>query len=286
MPVLDMFQRLFNRLRKGLGDGFAEERRDALRRRQQKKASLPEKSKLISDPICHLHLAGFDRPYLLQSNKSVPLVGLEPSEVENPDFRLTLDRMLDRLRTGQVSDEEVRRAINLIPAHRAALLYLFYNGPLPTTAAQAVVTTGTAIKTMLQVKSVAALTFRIVEWGISFDGAAAATPGKCELLETGTVFGTVTAAVAGDLPCLNNSAGPTSTTYFSVGTAATGYTGSAEGSITTSRMYDAQLLPPTGPYIKQFPLGREPDCAAASAERVRVTFAAAINAYAYVVLEV
>ena len=30
-------------------------------------------------------------------------------------------------------------------------LYLIANGPMPTTAAQAVVTTGTAIKTMLQV---------------------------------------------------------------------------------------------------------------------------------------
>lgn len=165
------------------------------------------------------------------------------------------------------------------------MLYFFANGPAPTTAAQAVVTTGTAIKTMLQVKGVTAVTFKVIEWGISFDGSAAATPIKCELLETGTVFATVTAAVAADLPCLDPN-GPTSTTFFTVGTTATGYTSSAEGTITASRMFDAQLVAPTNQYVKQFPLGREPIVNAVSALRIRVTAGAAVNAYCYVVLEV
>ena len=55
-------------------------------------------------------------------------------------------------------------------------LYLIANGPMPTTAAQAAVTTGTAIKSMLQLKPFNVCD--IVEWGISFDGSAAATPGK------------------------------------------------------------------------------------------------------------
>lgn len=164
--------------------------------------------------------------------------------------------------------------------------YKFYNGPFPTTAAQAAVTTGTAIKTMLQVKGVAAVLFRVKAWGLSFSGSAAATPGNCELLETGTVFGTVTAAVAGDLPCVTDPNGPTSTTYFSVGTSATGYTCTSEGSITATRVFDAQLLPPTAPYIYQFPLGDEPVVNAVSALRVRVTFGTAINAIAWVLLEV
>jgi hypothetical protein len=63
-----------------------------------------------------------------------------------------------------------------------ASLYLFANGPMPTVAAQAVVTTGTAIKTLLQLKPFSPL--KIVEWGVSFDGFAAAAPIKCELLET------------------------------------------------------------------------------------------------------
>jgi len=58
------------------------------------------------------------------------------------------------------------------------MLYFIPNGPSPTIAAQAAVTTGTAIKTMLQVKlnALATNTAKVVEWGISFDGSAAATP--------------------------------------------------------------------------------------------------------------
>jgi hypothetical protein len=165
-------------------------------------------------------------------------------------------------------------------------LYLFANGAAPTTAAQVAVTTGTAIKTLLQVKGVTAVQIKVKEWGISFDGSAAATPIKCELLETGTVFATVTAAVAADIVKFGNPGDPVSTTFFSVGTAATGYTGSAEGTITASRMFDVQFVAPTAQYIKQFPLGLEPMVDAVSALRIRVTAGAAVNAYCYVLLEV
>lgn len=165
-------------------------------------------------------------------------------------------------------------------------LYLFANGASPTTAAQVKVTTGTTIKTMLQVKGVTGMQFKVVEWGISFDGSAAATPIQVELLETGTVFATVTAAVAADIAKLGDPNAPTPTTYFSVGTTATGYTATAEGTITASRMFDVQFIAPTNQYIKQFPLGREPMVNADSALRIRVTAVAAVNCYCYVVLEV
>ena len=165
-------------------------------------------------------------------------------------------------------------------------LYLFANGAFPTTAAQVAVTTGTAIKTMLQMKGVTAVQYKIKEWGISFDGSAADTPIKCELLETGTVFGTVTAAAAADIVKLDNPANPTSTTFFSVGTSATGYTCTSEGSITASRMFDVQFVAPTNQYVKQFPLGQEPLVDAVSALRIRVTAGTAVNAYCYVIVEV
>lgn len=165
--------------------------------------------------------------------------------------------------------------------------YIFFNNVAPTTAAQVAVTTGTAIKTLLQVKGVTAVRYKIKEWGISFDGSAAATPIKCELLETGTVFGTVTAAVAGDLTGYDaQGLATTSTTYFSVGTTATGYTCTSEGSITTTREFDVQFIAPTNQYVKQWPLGCEPYCDAVSALRIRVTAGAAVNAYCYVVVEV
>jgi len=163
-------------------------------------------------------------------------------------------------------------------------LYTIYNGPMPTTAAQAVVTTGTAIKTMLQLKPFNRV--RVVEWGISFDGSAAATPIKCELLETGTVFGTVTASADADIAKWEGTdQAVASVAGLTLGTSATGYTCTSEGSITTVRMFDAQLVAPTNQYVKQFPLGREPCLVIGNACRIRVTAGAAVNAYCYMVLD-
>ncbi len=167
------------------------------------------------------------------------------------------------------------------------MLYLVANGASPTTAAQVVVTTGTAIKTLLQIKPGATQYLKLVEWGISFDGSAAATPIKVECLET-DVAATVTAHVAAGivkLDALAIGAGDPTTDIFEVGTAATGYTGSAEGSITTSRMFDVQLIAPTNQYLKQFPLGREPILKAGQFARIRVTAGAAVNAYCYMIIE-
>lgn len=167
-------------------------------------------------------------------------------------------------------------------------LYLIANGPAPTTAAQAVVTTGTTIKTLLQVKPSATIQARIVEWGISFDGSAAATPIKVELLET-DVAATVTAHVAAGIVKLDAAAlggGDPTTNLLQVGTSSTGYTSSSEGSITSVRMLDVQLIAPTNQYVKQFPLGREPVIQIDKFARIRVTAGAAVNAYCYMVVEV
>ena len=167
-------------------------------------------------------------------------------------------------------------------------LYLIANGPAPTTAAQAVVTTGTTIKTLLQVKPSATIQARIVEWGISFDGSAAATPIKVELLET-DVAATVTAHVAAGIVKLDAAAlggGDPTTNLIQVGTSSTGYTSSSEGSITSVRMLDVQLIAPTNQYVKQFPLGREPVIQIDKFARIRVTAGTAVNAYCYMVVEV
>lgn len=164
-------------------------------------------------------------------------------------------------------------------------LYTVFNGPMPTTASFAAVTTGTAIKTMLQLKPFNVC--KIVEWGISFDGSAAATPGVCELLDTGTIFGTVTASVDADIFKFDGAEGAVaSIAGLTLGTAATGYTASAEGSIVATKLFDGQLLPPTAPYVKQFPLGREPKLIIGNAVRIRVKFAVAVNAICYVTLDI
>lgn len=167
-------------------------------------------------------------------------------------------------------------------------LYLIANGPSPTTAAQAVVATGTAIKTLLQVKASATIQAKIKEWGISFDGFAAAAPIKVELLET-DVAATVTAHVAAGIVKYDASAlggGDPTTNLIQVGTAATGYTGTAEGTITATRMFDVQLIAPTNQYVKQFPLGLEPVIAIDKFGRIRVTPGTTVNAYCYMLVEV
>jgi hypothetical protein len=152
-----------------------------------------------------------------------------------------------------------------------------------------VVTTGTAIKTLLQVQASATLGLHIVEWGISFDGAAHAAGIKCELIET-DVAATVTAHVTAGIVRLDEAAvqgGDPVTNLILVGTGATGYTATAEGSTTASRMFDAQLVSPAAGYVMQFPLGERPYMKPGSFfTRVRVTAAAAVNAYCHVVVEV
>lgn len=167
-------------------------------------------------------------------------------------------------------------------------LYFIANGPMPTTAAQAVVTTGTSIKTLLQVKASATKPFQIVEWGISFDGSAAAAGIKCEVLET-DVAATVTAAVAADITKLDAEAlagGDPTTNLIPVGTTSTGYTSTSEGSITAVRMFDAQLVQPTNQYFKQWALGNEPVIQISKFARIRVTAAAAVNAYAWMIIRI
>ena len=49
------------------------------------------------------------------------------------------------------------------------------------------------------------------------------------------------------------------------------------------RMLDVQLIAPTNQYVKQFPLGQGFYVPQANYLRIRVTAAAAVNAYCYVI---
>jgi hypothetical protein len=73
----------------------------------------------------------------------------------------------------------------------AAKTYIVYNSAMATTAAPVAQPTGTAIRTLMQLAPATGVPIRVIEWGISFDGSAAATPGKVELVDTGAVFGDV-----------------------------------------------------------------------------------------------
>src|SRR5687768_8471019 len=163
----------------------------------------------------------------------------------------------------------------------ATRIYQAYNGPMATTAAPAKVTTGTAIKTLQQLATTSTMTLEVIEWGISFDGSAAATPGVCELVDTVSVNSTVTAYVAADITKVSQVG--TTASGLTLAVAGSGYTASAEGTVTATRQFDTQLLPPTAPYIKQFPLERGPTMLQSEFLRIRVTFGTAINALCYIV---
>jgi hypothetical protein len=152
-------------------------------------------------------------------------------------------------------------------------------GPPGTVATSA--TSGT-VKTILQLKPLNVI--RIVEWGYGFDVAPSASfPCRVELVETGTVFATVTTIGSGVLR-YNNVTGSASSAVVS--TTATGFNASAEGSVVASRLIGYNYE--TGIYFKQqYPLGREPEVNAGAALRIRATptQSVALNMWAYVVWE-
>lgn len=163
--------------------------------------------------------------------------------------------------------------------------YLIGNYPMQTTAAPSKVAVST-IKTLMQLKGV--VPFRIVEWGFSGDASAAATPGVVELIET-DVAATVTAYATADLTRYDAETiqfGDPTTALISVGTSASGYTASAEGSITAVRnLAGAQLIAPTNEFIYQSPLGYRAYVQAGKFARIRATFGATVNILCYCIIE-
>jgi len=169
-----------------------------------------------------------------------------------------------------------------------AKTYICFNGPMPTVAAGAPVATGAVIITLLQLKP--ALPIKVIEWGISFSGFAAAAPGKVELLTTGVIYGTVTAFAAADVMPYDDPNAPVNTAGvngvpLNLGVTESGYTCTNEAAIVATRYGDVQQISPTGQYVKQFPLGREFGVPALGCLRVRVTFAASVYAVCYVIFE-
>lgn len=167
----------------------------------------------------------------------------------------------------------------------AEKLFSISNSTAATTAAPVSQPTGTAIRTMLQIEAGSANKINIVEWGISLDGSAAATPIKVELFGTTVAATMSTATVSGDVFSYSDPVEASNITLG--GTTHTGFATAAvtEGTVANYRLFDLQLVAPTAQYVKQFPLGREPVVAVGTGKfvRVRVTAGASVNAYIYVI---
>jgi hypothetical protein len=167
----------------------------------------------------------------------------------------------------------------------ATRLYAAYNAAAPGAAAPVKQATGNVVRTMMQLATATTGGLEVIEWGMSFDGSTAAMPGNCELIaHAGGPCTAMTAYVAADISKLSMAASGLATT-LQLGTALSGFNsagGAAEVTPTTPRLVDVQLLPPTAPYIKQFPLERGPEVQNSEFLRIRVTFAASISALCYV----
>lgn len=142
---------------------------------------------------------------------------------------------------------------------------------MPTTAAQASVTTGTAIKTMLQIATPSTRQIQLISWGFSIDDTTGAD-GVVELLQS-DVAATVTAHVASGVQPLDPNA-PAS--LMTLSTTGTGYTATAEGTTTASRTFDAVSLSATTSespytYVYQWMPDERPIVAVSKFLRVRVT---------------
>lgn len=166
--------------------------------------------------------------------------------------------------------------------------YKAWNSAMVTTPI-APVTTGTATKTMLQIATPATRMFTIISWGYEMDQLPTTTNiGRIELIET-DVAATVTAHVAaGVQPLMPNV--PASLATLS--TSATGYTATVEGSITTTRTFDQDLIlgasavgASAGMYEYQFMPDERPVVNISKFLRVRVTFGSAVDLACWVVWE-
>jgi hypothetical protein len=111
------------------------------------------------------------------------------------------------------------------------------NAAMPTTAAQAAVTTGTTIKTMLQVATPATIQARVLAWGFDMDDPPGADA-VIELVQT-DVAATVTAHADSGIQPLDPGA-PVS--LLAGGVNLTGFTATAEGATTATRMLDVVSL--------------------------------------------
>ncbi|RPE40278.1 hypothetical protein EDD90_3314 [Streptomyces sp. Ag109_O5-1] len=149
--------------------------------------------------------------------------------------------------------------------------YITWNGPAPTTAALASVNTGTTIKTMLQLATPATRMIQLLEWGWSSDDPPGAD-GVIELLQT-DVAATVAAHVASGVVNLDPNG---TASLLTLGTSATGYTASAEGTITATRPFDAISLSSVSgesslSYVRQWMPDARPIIPVSKFLRVRAT---------------
>lgn len=164
------------------------------------------------------------------------------------------------------------------------MAYKAFNAPMPTTAAPSAVTTGTSIKTMLQLATPSTRQIQLISWGYSLSTLPGAT-GFIELIQT-DVAATVTAHVASGLVNMDPNG---SASLLTLGTSATGYSASVEGAVTATRLLDCDQIPTTSglvplDYDYQWMPDERPIIASSKFLRVRATTpTSAVNMLTWIV---
>lgn len=162
-------------------------------------------------------------------------------------------------------------------------LFIAYNAAFDaTTGVTAGTSYATGAKVAIQLATPSTLQIRIVEYGISFNGSAAATPATVTLAQAGAASTTSTAHSTSTIVAIGDN---TKTSGLSMGTTTSGYGNGAITTNTTSKMFDAQFIAPTTQFVKQWPLGREPVLPVSSFLQLRINTSATVSALAYIVFE-
>ena len=168
-------------------------------------------------------------------------------------------------------------------------LYIGFNSALSTASAiDAGTSYTTGAKTALQLNVPDTNQILLIEWGVSFNGSAAATPALLEVATTDTAQTGLTTHSATTIKSLDRDATSGPATRLTMGTSATGYGAPTITSNTTLRPLDRQYVAPTNQYVKMWPLGREPIIGNGASEsflQFRINTSATVTAIIYAVWE-
>jgi uncharacterized membrane protein len=163
-------------------------------------------------------------------------------------------------------------------------LYKVQNFVIPTTGSPARQNTGTAVRTMLQIATLAAQGIKIKEWGISFYGSTAGAAVTVEFFGTTVAATTLTALASTDI-CEVSEPGAAEVPALQYGAALTGFNtagAGTENTVANYRSIDVQGVPMTGSFSKQWPLGSEPYIAGGAFGRIRVLSPVDVPCHCYV----
>lgn len=164
-------------------------------------------------------------------------------------------------------------------------LFIAYNTALDTTTGvlSPVSYTSGAARISIQLAPPSGMDLRLVEWGVSFNGNALASPATCTLAQ-GSAASTVTAHSDTTIKAIGDREVASGLTF---GTTSTGY-GSGSQAITTNtteKEYGAALIGPLSQYEKQFPLGRDFVVTGGKFCQLRISVPVTISAISYITFE-